>query len=237
MIWFACKQCGKTHGRPDSAIGATIFCDCGSGLLVPWESTATEPPTPEIVPEMPLAFKLEPVTFDAVASKSDEPAPAPPPRPRKRARTGRRDPQYCFNHQEAFKRAACADCGEGFCERCLVSFAGTDLCGPCKNYRVRNLQRAAPLSNLAILSMVGVVLTGPLTLAMLPVGRPGFPVWSVIALVLQVGVFVLSLFAMREADRDPKSTGRVFAFTGLVSAAVVSVLILLLTIYVPRQWV
>ena len=80
MIWFACKQCGKTHGRPDSAIGATIFCDCGCGLLVPWESTAAEPSTPVIVADMPLAFKLEPVTFDPVASKSELPTPVPPPR-------------------------------------------------------------------------------------------------------------------------------------------------------------
>ena len=43
MIWFACKQCGKVHSRPESAAGAMVFCDCGQGCIVPWESTAPEP--------------------------------------------------------------------------------------------------------------------------------------------------------------------------------------------------
>ena len=46
MIWFTCKKCGKTHNRPDTAAGTMIFCACGNGNTVPWESTASEPATP-----------------------------------------------------------------------------------------------------------------------------------------------------------------------------------------------
>ena len=64
MIWFSCKQCGKTHGRPETAAGATIFCDCGTGLVVPWESTAAEPAA---VPAELAPPPLEPVPFEAPA--------------------------------------------------------------------------------------------------------------------------------------------------------------------------
>src|SRR5262249_10949676 len=140
------KQCAKTLGRPESAIGATIFCDCGLGLVVPWESTAAEP-AGSPVEVTPL---LEPITFEPEPAKT---APPPAPKPRKKIRLGKRDPQYCFNHEEVAKQACCADCGESFCAGCLIRFAGTELCGPCKNYRVRTLQRPVPASNLAILSL------------------------------------------------------------------------------------
>ena len=36
MIWFACKKCGKTQGRPESLAGTLVFCDCSFGIRVPW---------------------------------------------------------------------------------------------------------------------------------------------------------------------------------------------------------
>jgi hypothetical protein len=234
MIWFSCKLCGKTHGRPESAVGATIFCECGTGLLVPWESTAAEPPAAPPAPEAPPALKLEPVQFDPVPSKPG----TPPLRSRKRGRVGRRDPLFCFNHEEVAKQTTCADCGESFCADCLVTFAGDPLCGPCKNYRVKNLQRTVPPSNLSIVSLLTALLTGLVSVLALALGggHSGFPWWSLVALLPQGLAAGLALMALREAERDPKVGGRSLALTGLLSAAVTCVLIVLLTMYSPHLW-
>lgn len=234
MIWFTCKNCDKTHGRPESSIGATIFCDCGAGLVVPWESTAPEPPAAAAAPaDQPAALKLEPVTFDAAPPARPEP---PPLRGRKKGRLSRRDPQMCFNHESVTRQGSCADCCESFCADCLVDFAGASLCGPCKNYRVKHLQQAIPASSLSILSMLIAMLTGPFTIALLPTGRPGFPWWSLIAMLPQGLALALALLALREVRRDPKTGGQSLALTGLVSAGVTAVVIILLTMYVPQRW-
>ena len=231
MISFSCQQCGKTHSRPESACGATIFCECGTGTMVPWESTAAEPLAAPPLADLPAALKLEPVTFDAAPSKS-----APPARVRKRGRPRRRDPQFCLNHEEIGRQAACAACGESFCGACLVSFDTGVLCGPCKNYRVKNLQRARPPSNLSIVSMLLALLSAPVTLALLPAGRAGFPWLSLLAIVPQGLAAALAVLALREAAKDPYAAGRSLAFTGLVGAAVTTVLIVLLTMYSPHLW-
>lgn len=234
MIWFSCKQCGKTHGRPETAIGATIFCDCGQGLLVPWESTASEPP-PALEAEVvaPPPPQLEPVTFDVVPSET--PAPAQP-RTRKRGRLSRRDPAYCFNHEEVARKSICGDCGESFCDECLVEFQGAGLCGPCKNYRVKNLQRSLPPSNLSILGLLVALLTGPCAVCMLTSGQTGFPWWNFVALLPQAAAVVLAILALRDADQEAKSSGPALALTALATAATSSVLICLLAIYAPHGW-
>jgi hypothetical protein len=43
MIWFACKQFSKRHGRPDDLAGTIVFCECGHAIHVPNMSTASEP--------------------------------------------------------------------------------------------------------------------------------------------------------------------------------------------------
>jgi hypothetical protein len=64
MIWFTCKKCGKKHGRADNLSGTMVFCDCGQGNTVPWQSTTSAPEAP---PEPPR-----------------RPAPPPPPPPPRR---------------------------------------------------------------------------------------------------------------------------------------------------------
>ncbi len=236
MIWFACKQCGKTHGRGESSIGATIFCECGQGLMVPWESTAGEPPPPPppvAVPHMPPPLKLEPVSFDP-----EPPRPGPPPsRSRQRVRAGPRDPNLCLNHDTVPKQAACADCGESFCPACLVDFQRDRLCGPCKNYRVRVMQRPLPAPPLALVSLGVSLVMGPLTFCLVPIGRsPGFPWWSLLAMGPQVVALMLGILAIRQVETDPRTGGRALAFTGTLTAAVTAVLILMLTLYSPRIW-
>ena len=85
MIWFACKQCGKTHNRPESSSGSMVFCDCGNGMTVPWESTMEPPANAPQQEEVPSALPVNvPPAFDV---PSFQPIPVgeervpPPPRP------------------------------------------------------------------------------------------------------------------------------------------------------------
>jgi hypothetical protein len=245
MIWFSCKQCGKTHSRPEATAGATIFCECGLGLIVPWESTAAAPPVSppdssalaEAVPDVPPALAPEPVAFGAPQRLETPVGLGPkPPRVRKRPRAGRRDPQFCFNHEEISKQSACGDCGESFCGACLVSFEGALLCGPCKNYRVKNLQRAVPASNLSILSVLIAFLTAAVALWVLPAGHAGFSRWSLVALLPQGLAAALAILALRQAARDPQTGGVPLALTGLFSSCVTGILILILTMYAAPLW-
>jgi hypothetical protein len=233
MIWFSCKQCGKVHGRPENSIGTTIFCECGQGLLVPWESTAPEPETPIPVLAKPPPLKLDPVTFDPVPSRAaPPPLTRPEPSPRRRPRLGPRDPRFCFNHEDLPQQTACADCGEFFCANCLVTFQGKSLCGPCKNFRVRVLLKPSPTSRLALTSALLAFLPG---FFLIPLGYfSGSPILGFLAMVPQIVALVLGILALRQAERDPHIEGRSLAFTGVIGAAVTSLLIILLAIYAPR---
>ncbi len=234
MIWFTCKQCGKTHGRPEAAVGATIFCECGAGLVVPWESTVAEP---EALPaELAPAPQLAPVQFETPPAKPDRPMPPPLPKARKKIRLGRRDPHYCFNHEEVAKKAACADCGESFCVSCLLAFAGTELCGPCKNYRLKMLQRPIPASNYAIMSVLIALVASPLALILLPAGHAGLPLWNLVALAPQVVAAALAILALRLSDSDAQVGGQSLAITGFCTACVSGFLIVLWLLYTPQQW-
>src|SRR5437879_5686099 len=113
MIWFACAQCGKRHGRPESAIGSILFCECGHGNRVPWESTAP-PPDPDEEPVVVLPSGPPPLEAVPVGEER-----MPPPRPAPRTR-GRRDPAFCFNHRDLVSEVVCEACTERFCGRCVV---------------------------------------------------------------------------------------------------------------------
>src|SRR6516164_11433472 len=156
MIWFPCKSCGKTHGRPESSIGSMIFCDCGHGNLVPWESTAAAPE----VPATPATPAPPPTSGPIPYPLADE-GDLPEVLPRVRRRDGRRqsDPAWCLNHEAVASQATCADCGEAFCGACVVSFQGKTLCGPCKNLRVRSLTRPPRVSGLAVTSTILALFT------------------------------------------------------------------------------
>ena len=126
MIWFPCKKCGKTHGRPENSAGTMIFCACGHGNTVPWESTAAEPASPPVM-EAPRVPDLAPIQFDPVKGTHAPPSPEPAKtsssypsstsqsidddeRYSRRGRTEKRDPEFCFNHQRRPRVQTCADC-------------------------------------------------------------------------------------------------------------------------------
>lgn len=255
MIWFACKQCGKTHGRPETSAGTMIFCECGQGLLVPWESTAVAPERPvdeaEAAPAAPTAGppaseaeatpkpfapppapRLEPVTFE-----NSSPPAIPVARPRRPARAGRvrPDPNFCLQHPTTPSKSPCADCREGFCGDCLVSFQGETLCGPCKNFRVRLLDAPPRLSTMALVSVILALATGPLALCVLPLGRSTATFYlGLMALLPQLAALVLGVLGLREAEAGPKVAGWSLALTGVVAASGACVLTLLVTFLAPR---
>lgn len=200
-----------------------IFCVCGQGNAVPWESNADEP-APQPV-EVPPAPKLVPVKFEA---------PPPPPMPRP-SRTGPRDPNACLNHEERAKSAVCAECGEAFCATCLITLQGTPLCGPCKNQRVRALQKAGPTSSLAVLSLCMALAGGPLAFCLVPMGRTS-ALLGYLAILPQLLALALGIVALRRIESQEKLGGRAMAWTGVAAAGVTGFLIVLLNWYAPKMW-
>jgi hypothetical protein len=144
------------------------------------------------------------------------------------------DPNYCLNHDTASAHGTCTDCGEAFCADCLVSFKNQALCGPCKNFRVRAMQRPPVVSTLALISVMLALLTGPLALCLLAVQTSG-PRWlGLLGLVPHGIALAMGLKALRDTETNPKVSGRGLAITGVLTSLVASVLTVILTVYAPR---
>ena len=217
MIHFACKQCGKRFQRPDETAGTLVFCSCGTGNRVPWESTvaaeeaappaaAPEPAVPRVLPASPREAAESDFDFD---------------RPRRRSPVvRRRDPAYCFNHEDAPAELKCTDCSEAFCAGCVVGLQGQTLCGPCKNYRIRRILRPPRTSTLSILALVGAVVAGGASffLVLMGIGAAeassaggAFGVlaaFGIMALVAQLIVAGLAVFGLYDVEKHPRVSGR-----------------------------
>jgi hypothetical protein len=245
MIWFTCSKCGKTHGRPENSVGSMVFCECGQGNLVPWESTAPEPPpqvappqAPPALPGVPQSPTLAPLTFDMSPSRGG-PGPVPIDDAGRRRRPGeRRDPNYCFNHPSSLKAAPCDDCGESFCATCLVTLDGANLCGPCKNFRVRTLELPPRNSPSAIFSMVIALLIGAvLAFCLLPFsGNTGISIVSLLTLMMQLLALFLGLRALllMHQEGETRIGGQALAVTGVTTACICILLTLLVNLYALR---
>ena len=240
MIWFACKKCGKVHGRSDNSGGAMVFCECGQSLTVPWESTAKEPPMPDPV-ELVLAPTLDPLMFPT--TKSDGPAATLDRQPSRdrdndRPSRGRRrrkhvvDPNICFSHERTPSKTVCRDCGLGFCDQCLVDFEGVSLCGPCKNFRIRLVQQPQDLPGLAVLALLGALLSTPFFFCLLPVGKSnGMPMLALISILPELGAFLAAMAVLTRLNRSGKTAGRSLAFATITASVVLTFLMGLLTFF------
>jgi hypothetical protein len=219
MIWFACKGCGKRHGRPDEAAGTLVFCPCGQGNRVPWESTVAAPEKTEAPAEPVLLPEPRP------GGRWGDEATRGGRRTRPAAR--RRDPAYCFNHEETPSQQTCADCGEAFCERCVVTFQDAILCGPCKNFRLHSRERPPRPSTLAVASLVIALLGAPFSFCPTVMSEGLTPgptlttlVWGVVGMVAPLVALVLGFLGLREIEGQPRVGGRGVAITGMTTAAV-----------------
>jgi hypothetical protein len=219
MIWFTCGQCGKAHGRPEGSVGSMIFCECGQGNVVPWESTTV---APEAAPPVAMPAPVP------APQRSDLPEILP--RVRRRAGPRRPNPAYCLNHDSIASQHKCADCGEAFCDDCVLTVQGALLCGPCKNFRVRRLLRPPRLSGFALASVLIALVSGPFCLLL---ALTGIAWLTLLALLPQLVALVLGALALRTTETDTQRSGRSLAITGMVSAAVAGVLMLLMIVHQP----
>jgi hypothetical protein len=250
MIWFTCKKCGKTHNRPESSAGTMIFCDCGNGNTVPWESTASPSSSPAPV-QTPKGPDLGPIQFEPVilptppAAAGSKPASDYPTssnldrdeeRPYRRGRTEKRDPDFCFNHQRRAKVETCAECGQGFCADCLVKFQGTLMCGPCKNFQARRQELPPVASSLASASLIISFVAGPLMICLL-LGSPGstpMRILSWLSLLPQLLALALGVWALRDAEKEGKGGGQWVALSGVTTSSLTCVMMLLLNLAAYR---
>src|SRR5712692_11161443 len=108
MIWFACKKCGKHHGKSESLSGTLVFCECGFGNRVPWSSTVAEPATPAAAPAplpRPRSVPVDERDDRRPPRRSipvDDPDDWQPPslRTRPRKQPKRINPNFCLVHDE-----------------------------------------------------------------------------------------------------------------------------------------
>jgi len=263
MIWFNCKRCGKPYSRPDTEAGAVIFCACGQSLTIPWNSTApprspsVEPvrdeadDIPEAIPVLPPMPRPRTVPLPVDDDTPRRPALPVPGRgvpdrlPRKKRRTIKRaNPAYCFNHDELASETVCEDCKLSFCSACVVEFQHAMLCGPCKNFRLRDRATPTRKAPAAIRAMIAGFASGPiafclstfpLTLYARGEGSPPLTVLAVLlALILPVVACRLGLLALREIDGEPLLSGRGLALTGTLGGllgAMWCVTVAILTLY------
>jgi hypothetical protein len=248
MIWFTCRQCGTRQGRPDEEAGTLIFCNCGASNRVPWESSV-EAPAPQPVGWVESSEPTEAQGvdtprsgaqgIDTPRSESDPPpipfADSPPATTRRRTTIRERNPAYCLNHQDVVKEQSCIDCQQGFCDDCLVTFQGNVLCGPCKNFRIRQMHQPAQLSLLALFSPILALAGGFVGFFMSAIAvQLGAPDLGFLSVAPQLGALGLGLAAMRRIENDPLLKGRPLAMTGIVAAVVGAVLNCLMTIILKR---
>jgi hypothetical protein len=237
MIWFQCGQCGKRHGRAESAAGSLVFCDCGHGNRVPWESTVAAPEGPPEVPAVILP--AEPARLAAVPV-GEERLPAPGARPARRERGRRRDPDFCFNHRDLPSELACDACEERFCRQCVAQVEGKTLCAPCKNYHYRALARPPRVSGLAVASIITALVAAALML-FLPLGVTAaggsVVVLLAIALAPQLLAGLLAAAALHTTSNNPKLGGQSLAVSALVTAVVSCLVLGALTMLSAVQWV
>ena len=249
MIWFTCAKCSKTIGRPENNAGSMVFCECGQGNRVPWESTAAEPPpqvpsyaSPPIYtppgssspgsssPGSPPATPtLAPLTFDMPSSYPS----TRPQETRERRRGERRDPNFCFNHPESPQTATCEDCGEAFCASCLVTMQGATICGPCKNFRIRRLELPPRNSGSAMASfIVASIAAATLAFCLLPMsGGPVVRVLCLLALLPEFLALALGFRALYMSRMEERPGGQALATTGITTALVAIVLTVVISVY------
>jgi hypothetical protein len=216
MIWFTCKQCGKTHGREEDHAGTLVFCECGSGNRVPWTSTAAAPAAPPEVPSDPVPAPRRAYESPAVPRAERQPSRQP-------------NPDRCLNHEDRRRSATCDACHEAFCSACVVALESRTLCGPCKDFRARAARRPPVFSALALISCVLALLPGAPVSCCLPMGATAaqadgmLSAWTVVAGVLAFALpltaLILGLFALRNIERKPNVGGRSLALTGTITAS------------------
>jgi hypothetical protein len=125
----------------------------------------------------------------------------------------------CLNHPEVPTAQACANCGRPFCPSCLVDFADQPHCGPCRDYRLAQMQHTAPQAPPTLIDHV-VPAKNPLALFSYYVGV--FSLIPCAALLLGPTAIVLGVLGLRAQRQNPNLPGKGHSITGIVLGAITS---------------
>jgi hypothetical protein len=239
MIWFSCGKCDKTISRPETSAGALVFCDCGQGNTVPWESTVPAPaqPLPERTPAVFPPLSPLPVSEENIPVV--RPAPSAPrrgePQDRPAAAPLPSGGDVCLNHPDRAGQEKCAACGESFCGDCLIKFKGQSLCGPCKNFRLRETTRPSSVSGKAVLGVVLAMCFAPLIMCGMPFeGTRVSLVIGAVALLGQLLAILLGAVALVETEKDPRLSGRSLAITTLLTGGLATLVTVCFMVFTLR---
>ena len=118
----------------------------------------------------------------------------------------------------------------------MLSVQGQALCGPCKNFRIRSLQRPPQFSIFALFSLLLGLFTGPAGLfcVSLSAGMQS-AVPSFAGLVLPLMALILGAKALRDIETKPRMSGRSIAIAGMVSGLVAAFLTAVWAVLVEKQ--
>jgi predicted Zn finger-like uncharacterized protein len=131
----------------------------------------------------------------------------------------------CFNHGNTPAAHRCAECGEPFCTACLVTLQKKNVCGPCKDFRLRPLERPPRTSVLAIFALALGLASAPFGLCLTLLQQTIYPAaWAHTILVGLTGLCAAFLALMTGANafraiaRTAKLRGHVVAAVGMAVA-------------------
>jgi hypothetical protein len=125
-----------------------------------------------------------------------------------------------MNHTGRASHAVCVDCKNGFCQDCLLQFQGQSVCSSCKIQRVKALHKPSPTSQLALVSLLLALFTGPLAFCLIVVGRSfATPRLSIWALLPQLTALGLGIWALSVTERNHRLGGRSLAIAAIVTAS------------------
>jgi hypothetical protein len=107
------------------------------------------------------------------------------------------------------------------------------LCGPCKNFRARREELPPTASSMATASLVISLLAGPLMMC-LTIYKPGegsMRVLSYISLLPLLLAMGLGGWSLYEAEKERKGGGQWVAITGIATAGLTCILMVLLQVF------
>ena len=130
---------------------------------------------------------------------------------------------------------SCVDCEQGFCEDCVITWQGQVLCGPCKNFRIRQSERPADLSLMALFSPILALAGGIVGFFVAAVAvQAGAPAIGYLSVTPELAALALGLTAIRRIENDRFVKGRPLAMIGIVAGIAGTILLCLMTTIVHR---
>jgi hypothetical protein len=130
----------------------------------------------------------------------------------------------CTNHPAVETAGGCAWCRRPYCPACLVEFLGQPHCGPCRDYRLSQMQ-GTPVQAVSTPPTLGdhiIPAKNPMALASYYTGV--FSLIPCVGLVLGPAALVLGIMGLKARARDPNLPGQTHAIVGIVLGSIATLL-------------